>query len=147
MLHRKETAKLLRLYRLCSGFRFPNIIGTLSTNMVHKSFQYTGALSQTNEGTLFPSSAEQNGRAGLLSINAKRVSSFYGQSTTVQPAALQILIIIKVWMAPGWTVVALPNKELPLLAFIFKTTWWSLSPAWIFEFNWLTNVEVEKQPA
>ena len=74
----------------------PNITGTLSANMVHVSSKYTGALSQVNESALFPSSAEQNGRAGLLSIDAKRVSTVYGQSATVQPAALQTLIIIKV---------------------------------------------------
>ena len=74
----------------------PNITGTLSTNMVTKNMTATGAINQVISDVPYPSSAEQNGRIGLLSLDAKRVSTVYGKSATVQPAALQTLIIIKV---------------------------------------------------
>ena len=83
--------------------------------------------------------------SGTINISAKSANQTYS-GNTLQPAAFQILIIIKIWAALGWTVVELPNKEPPLFAFIFKTTWWSLSPTCKFEFNWLVNSVAEKQP-
>ena len=40
-------------------------------------------------------------------INASKSNGLYGSSSTVQPPAIQILIIIKIWKEGGWTVVLL----------------------------------------
>ena len=47
----------------------------------------------------------QNGNNGYrdLKFDAARVSGVYSKSATVQPAAFQIFIMIKIWSAFGWT--------------------------------------------
>lgn len=39
-----------------------------------------------------------------IRFDAYRSNTVYGESSSVQPPALQTLIIIKVWSAGGWTV-------------------------------------------
>ena len=43
-------------------------------------------------------------RSGVLGFSANRSKSIYRNSETVQPSAAQTLIIIRVWVAGGWTV-------------------------------------------
>lgn len=49
-----------------------------------------------------------NGQNGYPHLNAARSNTAYGGSKTVQPPAIQTLIIIKVWSASGWTVEDIP---------------------------------------
>lgn len=129
--------------QLCSVL-VPNITGTIDITDAYFS-SATGVFQQggvTTRGTGANIAADNR---YSVSLDSSRINSIYS-GNKLQPKALQALIIIKTWAAGGWTVVALPNKEPPLFAFIFKTTWWSLSPACKFELNWLVKSEAEKQP-
>ena len=57
----------------------------------------------------------------LIQFNASKSEAIYS-GASVQPAACQILIIIKAWSAATWTVFKPLNTELELLAFIFTDT-------------------------
>ena len=98
MLHRKETAKLLRLYRLCSGLS-PNITGNGSGSF-YGEFDH---LIKSNGGVFVskPGNAKNNAGAwttnhGSFEFNASASAAIFGEATTVQPNAFQALIIIKV---------------------------------------------------
>lgn len=43
-----------------------------------------------------------------IRFDAYRSNTVYGESSSVQPPALQTLIIIKVWIAEGWTDILSP---------------------------------------
>ena len=51
----------------------------------------------------------------LIQFNASKSEAIYS-GASVQAPALQTLIIIKIWQAGGWAVVALPNISLEELA-------------------------------
>ena len=47
-----------------------------------------------------------------IRFDAYRSNTVYGESSSVQPPALQTLIIIKAWNDAGWTVKDVPYVEL-----------------------------------
>ena len=75
----------------------PNITGGNLYITHSASVLATGALSATSAqlGKAQLSTIEEGWREGVLSIDASRSNSIYGNSTTVQPPALTMLPIIK----------------------------------------------------
>ena len=97
-----------KMPRWCSAIERPNITGGIDQNIqsttVENDFRIQGAFGQTQ--TTKGAGGDGNNNAWALSnlrFCASDSSSLYS-SNTVQPKALQTLIIIKVWIEGGWTV-------------------------------------------
>lgn len=108
-----EFEKLVKNRLWCSVL-VPNITGVANglvnakdagTQAAITSF-YTGCFSTSTFASQLNSNihAGDNDHQVVLKMNASNGSSVFGSVTTVQPNAAQILIIIKVWNAAGWTV-------------------------------------------
>ena len=99
---------------LCSGLS-PNIIGTLKVGYLPGlqnlyQIQGGGVFSNDIKNGYFERVSNGSNATGSVSVNmnASNSSSVFRDLNTVQPAALQTLIIIKVWTAADWTVELFP---------------------------------------
>ena len=105
----------------------PNITGGIDQNIqsttVENDFRIQGAFGQTQ--TTKGAGGDGNNNAWALSnlrFRASDSSSLYS-SNIVQPKALQILIIIKIWKAGGWAVFDCPYRLEEFSALILITVW------------------------
>ena len=74
----------------------PNITGESATIVVETSFSGTkGAITSTNKGNNTVKTADHTKDKGVISIDASKSSSIYGNSDTVQPASYTGNYIIK----------------------------------------------------
>lgn len=72
----------------------PNITGESATIVVETSFSGTkGAITSTNKGNNTVKTADHTKDKGVISIDASKSSSIYGNSDTVQPPAY----LVNVW--------------------------------------------------
>ena len=72
----------------------PNITGTLSAFRHHATNTTSGVFSWTQYGDTFPSYASEGARNGYYTMNAKKASSIYGNSTTVQPESHDWIVCV-----------------------------------------------------
>ena len=72
----------------------PNIIGTITEGNRNLDFRATGCFLYADNIDYWAPSVDRDGL--LLKFNAALGNPIYDKSSTVQPAALQTLIIIKV---------------------------------------------------
>ena len=105
-----ELEKLAKNRLWLFGQCYPNITGTLKVGNL-PSFQNSyqiqgdGAFSQNVVSGYFERIANGSNATASTSVkmNASNSSSVFRGLNTVQVAALQALIIIKIWQAAGWT--------------------------------------------
>ena len=74
--------------------RYPNITGTITEGNRNLDFKATGCFLYGGNIDYWAPSVDRDGL--LLKFDAAVGTPIYGKSSTVQPAALQTLIIIKI---------------------------------------------------
>ena len=98
-----------KMPRWCSAIERPNITGTITHGNRDNEFKATGCFFNADKIDYWAPDMQRDGL--LLKFNATVGNPLYGKSSTVQPAALQTLIIIKIWKALGWIVLEEPYLE------------------------------------
>ena len=93
----------------------PNITGAFF-NAFNRSGGYAGAFYGSGSIQGYNGTHNQGTYPKDTKFEAGKSNTIYKNSTTVQPLAFQVLIIIKIWNAVGCKVSAAPNIALSLFA-------------------------------
>ena len=124
--------------RLCWGLS-PNITGTFGSGYANY-LACTGIFSKVSKHQQGGQTVYSDSSVWKISADVQRQNPLFNDTNTVQPAALQTLIIIKIWIDGDWTVLELPyipfdqeaekSKFQLTLASSYRAVLWFFCLAW-----------------